>query len=169
MLQHHSDSALTHLRRELLGFRIVRHGSSLSRVGASGKPGAVQALIFCSRVRPRVKSSPPIVISIGVVKSSIVLGSERATSQSSRNKSRLLHRKMAKRLRIEGDAKPLLGTRRGLVSGENTKPRQFLRAVIQTSGFNSPSKSQATLRCTRSSKSTRTQRNKLTRVLQLRN
>jgi hypothetical protein len=45
VVEHHPDGALTHLRRELRGFGMVRHGSSLSRVGASGKPGAVQELL----------------------------------------------------------------------------------------------------------------------------
>src|SRR3990172_8152565 len=38
-----APAALTHLRRELGAFGLVRHGSNLSRSGASGKPGAVHS------------------------------------------------------------------------------------------------------------------------------
>jgi hypothetical protein len=44
MLEHHPDGTLTHLCRKLRGCSVIRHGSSLSRVGASGKSGAVQSL-----------------------------------------------------------------------------------------------------------------------------
>ena len=39
-IKHHPDCTLADLRRK--GRRALRHGSILSRVGASGKPGAVQ-------------------------------------------------------------------------------------------------------------------------------
>jgi hypothetical protein len=41
VLQNHPHGTLAHLRRKLVR-RLVRHGPILSRVGASGKPGAVQ-------------------------------------------------------------------------------------------------------------------------------
>jgi len=40
VIQHHSHSAVTHLRRKSVR-RLARHRSSLSGVGASDKPGAV--------------------------------------------------------------------------------------------------------------------------------
>ena len=40
VLKNHSDRALANLRR--IGWCLLRHGSILSRVGASDKPGAVQ-------------------------------------------------------------------------------------------------------------------------------
>src|SRR4051812_19791493 len=40
VIQHHPDRALADLRR--IGGCALRHGSILSRVGASGKPGTVQ-------------------------------------------------------------------------------------------------------------------------------
>src|SRR5690606_8369218 len=43
MLKHHPNSAFTNFRRVLRGSSLIHHGSSLSRVGASGKPGAVHA------------------------------------------------------------------------------------------------------------------------------
>jgi len=42
VLQHHPHGALTHFGGKLRGCPVIRHGSSLSRVGASDKPGAVQ-------------------------------------------------------------------------------------------------------------------------------
>src|SRR5690606_13471798 len=41
MLKHHPNSAFTNFRRVLRESSLIHHGSSLSRVGASGKPGAV--------------------------------------------------------------------------------------------------------------------------------
>ena len=42
MLDHHPHGTLAHFRRKLLSLLLV-HGSILSKSGASGKPGAVQA------------------------------------------------------------------------------------------------------------------------------
>ena len=42
VIQNHPHSAGSHLRRELVRC-LAYHGSTLSRVGASGKPGAVQS------------------------------------------------------------------------------------------------------------------------------
>jgi hypothetical protein len=41
MFEHHSNGTLTHLGGKLRGRSVIRHGSSLSRVGASDKSGAV--------------------------------------------------------------------------------------------------------------------------------
>src|SRR4029079_18361313 len=41
MLDHHPDGTLRHLGRKLRGSSLIRHGSSLSRGGASDKSGAV--------------------------------------------------------------------------------------------------------------------------------
>ncbi|NJM34527.1 MAG: hypothetical protein HC850_07255 [Rhodomicrobium sp.] len=46
VLPYHPNGALTHLGRKSRGLGSIRHGSSLSRVGASGKPGAVHPLIL---------------------------------------------------------------------------------------------------------------------------
>jgi Holliday junction resolvase len=43
VIQNHPHRAGSHLRRELIRC-LARHGSTFSRVGASGKPGAVQAV-----------------------------------------------------------------------------------------------------------------------------
>jgi hypothetical protein len=42
VLEHHPDGSLLHLRRVALHCLLGFHGPILSRVGASGKPGAVQ-------------------------------------------------------------------------------------------------------------------------------
>ena len=42
VLQHHPHGAFAHLGGKLRGCPVIRHGSILSRVGASDKPGAVQ-------------------------------------------------------------------------------------------------------------------------------
>jgi hypothetical protein len=46
MLVHHTHGPLPHLRRKLLRPLLFRHRSTLSRAGASGKPGAVQYCIL---------------------------------------------------------------------------------------------------------------------------
>jgi transposase len=55
MLPDHPDSPLADLRGKRWG--MLRHGSSLSRVGASGKPGAVQ---FLNAVEAAVPSGKAI-------------------------------------------------------------------------------------------------------------
>ena len=47
VIDHHPHRALAHLRRKLVR-RLACHGSILSRVGASGKPGAVQSALYCA-------------------------------------------------------------------------------------------------------------------------
>src|ERR1700677_1848208 len=47
MIQNHPHRAGSHLRRELVRC-LACHGSTLSRVGASGKPGAVHAEGLCN-------------------------------------------------------------------------------------------------------------------------
>src|SRR5262249_58136472 len=44
VIQHQPHRAATQLRRELVAC-LLAHGSTFSRVGASGKPGAVQLLV----------------------------------------------------------------------------------------------------------------------------
>src|SRR5271163_1899856 len=55
VIQNHPHRASSHLRRELVRC-LACHGSTLSRVGASGKPGAVQSVArrFMIRSRRRV-------------------------------------------------------------------------------------------------------------------
>ena len=60
MLGHHPDGTLTHFGRKFRGFALIRHGSSLSRVGASGKPGAVHALEVGVHIGPGVHAAATI-------------------------------------------------------------------------------------------------------------
>src|SRR4051794_33845009 len=48
VLEHHPYGSLLHLRRVALHCFLGFHGSILSRVGASGKPGAVHSRYFAS-------------------------------------------------------------------------------------------------------------------------
>lgn len=55
MLENHPDHAATHFGGKLVR-RLVRHGSILSRVGASGKPGAVQVILYDGWWNPAVEA-----------------------------------------------------------------------------------------------------------------
>ena len=51
MLQHHPNGTLMHFARNVRVCLVIRHGSSLSRVGASDKPRAVQTFTIDRRLR----------------------------------------------------------------------------------------------------------------------
>src|SRR4029077_2249187 len=54
VIENHPHRASAHLRRELVRC-LACHGSTFSRVGASGKPGAVQGVtVSCAEGTPRI-------------------------------------------------------------------------------------------------------------------